>query len=152
MPPLPPEICDIALDYLHDDIQALVKCSTLCKSWLPTCRLHLYSTVCIPFHASNLEFRLGLINLLCDPRSDHLRPLVRRIIIVGVLQYAGRLLECLEDFTKLERLDLRGIRWIQHSEQRTNSYSLPRAAHFKYLSLQDMSVRFKARHFFAPTD
>lgn len=40
-----PELYDRVLDNLHDSKKDLSACSTVCKSWLPTCRFHLFAEV-----------------------------------------------------------------------------------------------------------
>ncbi|KAK0497738.1 hypothetical protein EDD18DRAFT_1159106 [Armillaria luteobubalina] len=42
---LPPELCDIIIDFLHTDRASLISCSIVCKSWLPASRLHLWETL-----------------------------------------------------------------------------------------------------------
>ncbi|KAI0780387.1 hypothetical protein BD413DRAFT_496703 [Trametes elegans] len=42
---LPPELCDEAIDYLWDDLDALRACSLTCKAWLPSSRFHLFRNV-----------------------------------------------------------------------------------------------------------
>ncbi|KAF8801108.1 hypothetical protein BYT27DRAFT_7198706 [Phlegmacium glaucopus] len=40
-----PELHDRILDHLHDSKKDLSVCSVVCKSWLPTCRFHLFAEV-----------------------------------------------------------------------------------------------------------
>ncbi|KAG6917485.1 hypothetical protein DXG01_002348 [Tephrocybe rancida] len=42
---LPPELVDIAIDNLGDDVQALKACNLVCKAWQPRTRFHLFKTV-----------------------------------------------------------------------------------------------------------
>lgn len=42
---LPQELADHIIDHLHDDPLALRGCSLVCRAWLPTSRLHLFSKV-----------------------------------------------------------------------------------------------------------
>ncbi|RDX46357.1 hypothetical protein OH76DRAFT_1356237, partial [Lentinus brumalis] len=59
---LPAEVTDNILDYLHDDRPALRTCCLVSRSWLPSCRYHLFSEVVVrsadhPLSLSNfLEF------------------------------------------------------------------------------------------------
>jgi hypothetical protein len=45
VPSIPQELVDHILDHLFDDIPALLSCALVCRAWLPTCRLHLFSNV-----------------------------------------------------------------------------------------------------------
>ncbi|KAJ7116362.1 hypothetical protein C8R44DRAFT_983447 [Mycena epipterygia] len=40
--PLPIEVVDLILDHLHSDPLALKACSVVCRSWIPSCRAHLF--------------------------------------------------------------------------------------------------------------
>ncbi|KAJ7117716.1 CNH domain-containing protein [Mycena epipterygia] len=40
---LPTEIFERIIDFLHADKNALISCSTVCRSWFPTSRYHLYT-------------------------------------------------------------------------------------------------------------
>ncbi|KAK0201002.1 hypothetical protein DFS33DRAFT_1094621 [Desarmillaria ectypa] len=42
---LPPELCDIVIDFLHADRASLMSCSLVCRSWLPASRFHLWDTL-----------------------------------------------------------------------------------------------------------
>ncbi|KAI0708739.1 hypothetical protein C8T65DRAFT_576262, partial [Cerioporus squamosus] len=44
---LPAEVTDSILDYLHDDRPTLRTCSLVSRSWLPSCRYHLFSEVVV---------------------------------------------------------------------------------------------------------
>ena len=44
----PQEIFDAIIDHLHDDLDALRQCSFVCKSWLPSASLHLFSSLTCP--------------------------------------------------------------------------------------------------------
>lgn len=46
---IPPELVDIVIDHLHDDRQALLACSLVCRAWLPSCRFHKFGSVVIPW-------------------------------------------------------------------------------------------------------
>lgn len=43
--PLPQELVDICIDFLHSDIEALTSCSLVCWNWVPATRFHLFSFV-----------------------------------------------------------------------------------------------------------
>ena len=42
---LPQELFDMILDFLHNDVAALCNAGLVCKSWLLTSRLHLFSEI-----------------------------------------------------------------------------------------------------------
>ncbi|EMD30983.1 hypothetical protein CERSUDRAFT_100782 [Gelatoporia subvermispora B] len=42
---LPPELTDRIIDFLHDDIPALANCGLVCRTWLPSSRLHLFRRI-----------------------------------------------------------------------------------------------------------
>lgn len=44
-PRLPPELCDIIIDFLHPNRTALASCSLVCKSWTPASRYHLWRSM-----------------------------------------------------------------------------------------------------------
>lgn len=49
---LPPEICDLIIDWLWDDLRALKRCRRVCKDWVPRSRRHLFHTVRIHWPGS----------------------------------------------------------------------------------------------------
>ncbi|KAF9263749.1 hypothetical protein L218DRAFT_987391 [Marasmius fiardii PR-910] len=42
---LPQELVDQIIDHLHNDISSLKSCTLVCRAWLPTSRLHLFSKI-----------------------------------------------------------------------------------------------------------
>lgn len=46
-PPLPREITDMVIDFLHYDVQSLLACALVSSSWLRSSRLHLFHTCAI---------------------------------------------------------------------------------------------------------
>lgn len=42
---LPPELCDMVIDFLHEDKITLANCTTVCRSWLRPARYHLFATI-----------------------------------------------------------------------------------------------------------
>ena len=44
-PPLPPELLDSVVDFLHDSHRSLRVCSLVSKSWIPRARKHLFANV-----------------------------------------------------------------------------------------------------------
>ena len=47
LPPheLPGEVIDKILDHLHGDVATLKTCTLVCRSWIPTCRYHLFAAI-----------------------------------------------------------------------------------------------------------
>lgn len=45
MPPIPPELCDHVVDFLHHDLSSLRECSLTCRAFIPTTRVHLFHTI-----------------------------------------------------------------------------------------------------------
>ncbi|KAH9935362.1 uncharacterized protein B0H18DRAFT_975527 [Fomitopsis serialis] len=45
---LPPELTDIIVDHLHDDVYALSACALTCRAWLPTVRFHRFHHTKLP--------------------------------------------------------------------------------------------------------
>lgn len=46
----PPELIDIIIDHLHADNKSLAACTLVCRSWLPSSRYHLFSTITVIAH------------------------------------------------------------------------------------------------------
>lgn len=59
------ELIDIILDHLHSDRESLKECAFVSRSFLPTCRLHLFATLQIS--NSNID---KVSKLLIPPPSD----------------------------------------------------------------------------------
>ena len=45
VPHLPPELCDMVIDFLHDNKVALASCSLVCRSWSRAARYHLFDSI-----------------------------------------------------------------------------------------------------------
>jgi hypothetical protein len=69
-----PELYDRILDNLHDSPSALSACSTVWRSWLPTCRYHLFSEVVL-----SQKFA----TFLRSPANQKVIPFIRKVIING---------------------------------------------------------------------
>lgn len=80
-PSLPPELFDETLDHLWDDIKTLRTCSLVCRSWVPTTRLHIFRTVRLSSEAACSQFSTLLEN------SPAIARCVRKLTISA--QYAG---------------------------------------------------------------
>ncbi|KAG5653461.1 hypothetical protein H0H81_000230 [Sphagnurus paluster] len=62
-PTLPAELIDIIIDHLHSDVQALKACILTSKTWVPSCRYHLFQSI-------HLDLSLPAVRL--RPFFDHL--------------------------------------------------------------------------------
>ncbi|TDL19486.1 hypothetical protein BD410DRAFT_792102 [Rickenella mellea] len=109
-----PELTDVIIDYLHDDRRALGTCGLVCRSWLPSSRFHLFSTVQIYFF--DVDTALPII---CSPTST-IPPYVRHLELedagleVGGYSYPQWLNEGLLKlpiFGALESLSLAHVAW-----------------------------------------
>ena len=45
MPAIPQELCDMIIDFLHNDVAALCNAGLVCKVWLHASRFHLFSEI-----------------------------------------------------------------------------------------------------------
>ena len=67
-PPIPNEIQDRILDFLHDSKPALKACALTCQAWIPTSRYHLFSKIRInAWNADSITATFS--NLNCTIRS-----------------------------------------------------------------------------------
>lgn len=72
---LPPEVNDLALDYLHDDKDALAQCALVCRDWLNAARHHLWHTIRLNLTLD--EINSELLQPLSDPDiAYHVRSVV----------------------------------------------------------------------------
>ncbi|KAK7001707.1 hypothetical protein R3P38DRAFT_3047353 [Favolaschia claudopus] len=79
---LPPELWDIILDHLHDERSTLLASSLVCRSWVPTCRLHLFPSLSLsPKH---IPRAVSIDALLANPHST-IRSAVRALSLPGAL-------------------------------------------------------------------
>ncbi|KAF5386064.1 hypothetical protein D9615_002700 [Tricholomella constricta] len=72
IPRLPQELVDHIIDHLYDDPLTLTSCSLVCRQWLPTSRLHLFSKISLkvtPAVASPSELCKRLHRLLTTSPS-----------------------------------------------------------------------------------
>ena len=69
-----PELYDRILDNLHDSPSALSTCSTVWRSWLPTCRYHLFSEVIL-----SQKFAA----FLRSRANQEVFPFIRKVVING---------------------------------------------------------------------
>lgn len=81
MPEFIPEIVDMIIDHLHDDKASLLTCSTVCRTWLPACRFHLFHTVTL-----NDILNKSLFGNFCSHLHNYTQigPCVRELQVVGI--------------------------------------------------------------------
>ncbi|CAK5272318.1 unnamed protein product [Mycena citricolor] len=93
----PPELVEFTLDFLHDDRQSLVRCSEVCRSWVPPSRFHLSSLVfrLLSFCGSSAltnapnHSDTWLLDLLSSPLCTFAPFAARRICICSVSSAAA---------------------------------------------------------------
>ncbi|KAI0786587.1 hypothetical protein C8Q75DRAFT_770539 [Abortiporus biennis] len=69
-PPLPLELHEVIIDYLHLDRKSLASCDLVCKGWVPTSRMHLFHTVTFTRPRQCIRFAV---------KMQHLAKYVKRI-------------------------------------------------------------------------
>ncbi|KZT74615.1 hypothetical protein DAEQUDRAFT_660381, partial [Daedalea quercina L-15889] len=76
-PVVPPELCDVVIDYLHDDPRTLAVCALVCRTWVPSSRMHQFHTVILHRIPA---WRGQKLLLISDPSSTVL-PYVRHLAL-----------------------------------------------------------------------
>ncbi|KAH9935354.1 uncharacterized protein B0H18DRAFT_411328 [Fomitopsis serialis] len=77
---LPPELTDIIVDHLHDNVYALSACALTCRAWLPTIRFHRFHHTRLPTsHESIRQFHEVLL------ASPEMRGMVHTLELQGQL-------------------------------------------------------------------
>ncbi|KAJ7742719.1 hypothetical protein DFH07DRAFT_964430 [Mycena maculata] len=98
MPVFPPELLDIIVNDLHGDIYSLKACSLAARVFVPSTRIHIFSTVYLLPPTESTASQLVSVaqrnhcqkfDMLLD-RSPHLAPLVKDLRIVEGLSVRGR--------------------------------------------------------------
>lgn len=108
-----PEILDLIIDHLHDDIDALSQCSIVCKDWRSSTNFHLFSTLWIGWEKSD-----EMIELL-ETRGSAIIPHVRKLIIhrwAMSHEKLNRILGNLPGLPAVDHLVLRYIQWENLSD------------------------------------
>ncbi|KAM5540160.1 hypothetical protein V8D89_006300 [Ganoderma adspersum] len=118
----PPELTDIIIDFLHHDIQSLLACALVCRSWVRSSRVHLFRS-CIISNPS----RFGVIYHTLTTTTDvgiH----VRHLTVVGEKFHGfnvGDFMTILRGLPRLHHLGLHkvtfNIRGINHTPQPHNN-------------------------------
>lgn len=105
---VPPEVYDVIIDHLHDDLDALINCSLVCHAWLPTTRLHLFRDIRLKKLAEPAAFAAQL----CAPGST-ISPSHIRKVILNIWECRDQILGRTELLwaSSIESLELHDIRF-----------------------------------------
>lgn len=108
MPNIAPELCDMIIDFLHDERATLYSCSLVCRRWLMSSRFHLFYTIKIREDDSDIDAALAM---LCGPKST-IPPHVRFLwIYTPSSLLASKVLLKLPLFPGVENLSLYLVTW-----------------------------------------
>jgi hypothetical protein len=112
-----PELQDRILDSLHDSKKDLSTCSIVCKSWLPTCRYHLFAEVIYnPKFARFLDSSMHALNSIA--------PYIKQVIMKGPFSQEDETYISVHSILRLERvfkLHIQAFNW--ESDEALNSTS-----------------------------
>ena len=112
-----PELQDRILDNLHDSKKDLSTCSIVCKSWLPTCRFHLFAEVIYsPEFARFLNSSMHALNSIA--------PYIKQVIMKGPFSQEDETYISAHSILRLERvfkLHIHTFNW--ESDEALNSTS-----------------------------
>ncbi|KAJ7698609.1 hypothetical protein B0H17DRAFT_927350, partial [Mycena rosella] len=67
--PLPPELFDIIIGHVQDDIHVLAMCGLVCRSWLASSRYHIFKATPVALRPGNTQ---AFIELVVHPSSTFL--------------------------------------------------------------------------------
>ena len=129
-----PELQDRILDNLHDSKKDLSTCSIVCKSWLPTCRFHLFAEVIYnPEFAGFLDSSMHALNSIA--------PYIKQVIMKGPFSQKDESFISAHSTLRLEKvfkLHIQSFNW--ESDQATSFiFSMPEtifSPHLTSLTLQ----------------
>lgn len=115
---VPQELADQVIDLLHDSPESLRYCSLVCRSWLPSSRLHLHRSLSLdaPDVADEAESKfLKSCQFLVE--SPHLAPYVRELTLTGNeccgLSKAEVFLGVINLLTKVRTIKLARVDWVE---------------------------------------
>ncbi|KAI0782947.1 hypothetical protein C8Q75DRAFT_488679 [Abortiporus biennis] len=79
-----PELVDIVMDHLYNDKTSLSRCSLVCRSWLSSCRFHLFSTMSVyhTFPVSTRSEGFHAFNTVLSTPSG-IGPFIRNLTLTG---------------------------------------------------------------------
>ena len=109
MPPsLPPEILDLIVDHLHDELTGIKACCVVSKSWIHRTRAHLFAR--IEFRSRNSDIKLWK-KAFPDPSNSPAHH-TRHLLIRGILAATGEDMRgWIRAFHNLVHLQLEGTGW-----------------------------------------
>ncbi|CAL1715677.1 unnamed protein product [Somion occarium] len=157
-PPLPQELIDLIIDFLHDDRLTLARCMLVCHRWLDRSRLHLFrdAYVTVPasepfameqqepeFKAHNLE---AFIAFLERDASMSLRLAVHYLLIRGLYPRSNcilplqRVSAVLNLLPRLRSLSLLGVRLSSDVSFRNSLSTLSTFHSLDRLSMSDVTA------------
>ena len=133
-----PELQDRILDNLHDSKKDLSTCSIVCKSWLPTCRFHLFAQVVYnPEFARFLDSSTHALNSIA--------PYIKQVIMKGPFSQNDESFISAPSTLRLERvfkLHIQSFNW--DSDEALNStsfiFSIPETIFSHHLT--SLTLRF----------
>ncbi|KAH9833588.1 uncharacterized protein C8Q71DRAFT_909600 [Rhodofomes roseus] len=134
-PNLPPELCDIVVDFLWSNPRSLAACSAVSRAWLPTARVHKFRAIklCSPHRCMRLERVLdsplldssGIALCVRDLRvgvdSDDTSA---REVTVQAFWKSERLALLLRRFTRVHSLRLENLTWADDRLPRPTAEAL----------------------------
>jgi hypothetical protein len=134
-PKLPPELIDYIIDYLHDNIWDLRSCALVSKTWLPSCRFHIFYRISICSYGSSEICYHRLYEFI--QQTPCLASYVRDLKFIDNPDAALEriLLPLLRSFTQLCKLSLSNLDWDWFTPDMKKLFvdilDLPSLVHFK---------------------
>ncbi|KAJ6532743.1 hypothetical protein DFH09DRAFT_1182140 [Mycena vulgaris] len=77
--PLPPELFDVIIGQVQDDIHTLATCGLVCKSWLASSRYHIFNAIPVSLRPGNAQ---AFIRLATHPLSTF-RPYIHSLALLS---------------------------------------------------------------------
>ncbi|PBK64901.1 uncharacterized protein ARMOST_12347 [Armillaria ostoyae] len=87
---LPPEVIDQIIDYNYDDVPTLQSCALACRSFLPSCRVHLFSEVVLVHNSAIRHCDIHGRLYSCENFLQLLEEAPWVAVLVKVLELYGR--------------------------------------------------------------
>jgi len=87
-PPIPQDIVDIVIDFLHDDKQSLMDCRRMCRSWTYSTHTHLFKSIRVERRRSEVAFTLVNLRTFLR-RTPVIRPFVRKLHVGSLNQHSN---------------------------------------------------------------
>lgn len=116
--PLPPEITDMIIDYLHRDKAALASCSFVSRSWIPSTRYHLFERIIL--QPSNID---TFVSLRASPYCS-IAPHPRRLVLSLDITTGARIFSCLGQLSSVKSLYIeRDARWLGATSKSAGAFA-----------------------------